>query len=95
MRKVVVLAETADDIEQARDVYDAQESGIGDYCAIRWYRPSPAARFITKFTRVNSDFIGCSPIGSGLAFIIVKPKLKLGCSPCWICAAIPIGFAKN
>jgi hypothetical protein len=33
MRKVVILAEAAEDIGQARDFYDAQESGIGDYCA--------------------------------------------------------------
>jgi hypothetical protein len=33
MRTVVVLAEAAEDIEQARDFYDAQEYGIGDYCA--------------------------------------------------------------
>ena len=33
MRKVVVLAEAAEDIEQARGFYDAQELGIGDYCA--------------------------------------------------------------
>ncbi len=33
MRTVVVLAEAAEDIEQARDFYDAQEFGIGDYFA--------------------------------------------------------------
>jgi len=33
MRTVVVLAEAAEDIEQARDFYDAQEFGAGDYCA--------------------------------------------------------------
>lgn len=33
MRKVVVLAEAAEDIEQAGEFYDAQEPGIGDYCA--------------------------------------------------------------
>jgi plasmid stabilization system protein ParE len=33
MRTVVVLAEAAQDIEQASDFYDAQEPGIGDYCA--------------------------------------------------------------
>jgi plasmid stabilization system protein ParE len=32
MRKVVVLAEAATDIEEARDFYDEQEPGIGDYC---------------------------------------------------------------
>jgi hypothetical protein len=33
MRTVVVLAEAAEDIEQARKFYDEQEQGIGDYCA--------------------------------------------------------------
>ena len=33
MRCVVVLAEAAEDIEQARDFYDDQAPGIGDYCA--------------------------------------------------------------
>ena len=33
MSAVVVLAEAAEDIEQARDFYDEQEPGIGDYCA--------------------------------------------------------------
>ena len=33
MRTVLVLAEAAEDIEQARDFYDTQEPGIGDYCA--------------------------------------------------------------
>jgi len=33
MSSVLVLAEAAEDLEQARDFYDAQESGVGDYCA--------------------------------------------------------------
>ena len=33
MKRVVVLAEAAEDIVQARDFYEAQEHGIGDYCA--------------------------------------------------------------
>jgi hypothetical protein len=33
MSTVVVLVEAAEDIEQARDFYDEQEPGIGDYCA--------------------------------------------------------------
>ncbi len=31
MRKVIILEEAAEDIEQARDFYDAQQQGIGDY----------------------------------------------------------------
>jgi hypothetical protein len=33
MRRVVILAEAAEDIELARDFYDAQQPGLGDYCA--------------------------------------------------------------
>jgi hypothetical protein len=32
MRKVVVLAEAAEDIENACDFYDLQDPGVGDYC---------------------------------------------------------------
>ncbi len=33
MKRVAVLEEAAEDIENARDFYDAQELGVGDYCA--------------------------------------------------------------
>jgi len=32
MRRVVVLAEAAEDLEEARHFYDAREAGVGDYC---------------------------------------------------------------
>ena len=32
MRRVVVLAEAAADLEEAREFYDAREAGVGDYC---------------------------------------------------------------
>ena len=32
MRRVVVLAEAAEDLEEARKFYDAREAGVGDYC---------------------------------------------------------------
>jgi len=32
MRRVVVLAEAAEDLEEARRFYDAREPGVGDYC---------------------------------------------------------------
>ena len=32
MRRVVVLAEAAEDLEEAREFYDAREAGVGDYC---------------------------------------------------------------
>ena len=33
MSRVVVLSETAEDLEQAWDFHDAQELGVGDYYA--------------------------------------------------------------
>jgi hypothetical protein len=32
MRPVLVLAEAAEDLEAAREFYDRQEAGVGDYC---------------------------------------------------------------
>ena len=32
MKRVVVLADAAEDLEAARDFYKAQEPGIGEYC---------------------------------------------------------------
>ena len=32
MKQVVVLADAAEDIEAARDFYETQEAGVGEYC---------------------------------------------------------------
>jgi len=32
LKQVVVLADAAEDLEAARDFYDAQEPGVGEYC---------------------------------------------------------------
>lgn len=32
MKRVIVLADAAEDLEAARDFYDMQESGVGGYC---------------------------------------------------------------
>ncbi len=32
MNQVVVLADAVEDIEAARDFYEAQEAGVGEYC---------------------------------------------------------------
>jgi hypothetical protein len=48
-----------------------------------------------KFTRVNSDFIGCSLPGSLSGFMTVKQKQKCRRLPGWIWAVIQIGLATN
>jgi hypothetical protein len=53
MRKVIVLAEAAEDIEQARDFYDAQESWNRRLLReIAFSLTLKAWRFITGFTNV-------------------------------------------
>jgi len=32
LKQVVVLADAAEDMEAARDFYDTQEPGVGEYC---------------------------------------------------------------
>jgi plasmid stabilization system protein ParE len=32
LKRVIILADAAEDIEAARDFYEAQEPGIGEYC---------------------------------------------------------------
>ena len=32
MNQVIVLADAAEDIEAARDFYEAQQAGVGEYC---------------------------------------------------------------
>ncbi|MBI3877978.1 MAG: type II toxin-antitoxin system RelE/ParE family toxin [Verrucomicrobia bacterium] len=32
MRRIVILVEAAEDLEQVRDFYNQQETGVGEYC---------------------------------------------------------------
>jgi hypothetical protein len=32
LKRVIVLADAAEDIEAARDFYETQETGVGEYC---------------------------------------------------------------
>jgi plasmid stabilization system protein ParE len=32
LKRVIILADAAEDIEAARDFYEAQERGVGEYC---------------------------------------------------------------
>jgi hypothetical protein len=72
MRKVIVLAEAAEDIEQAGDFYEAQQSGIGDYCVDSLLAGIESWRSITEFMPNILDFIGCSLTGFHSAFITAK-----------------------
>jgi len=95
MRRVVVLAEAAEDIGRPRDFYGAQESGIGGHCADSLVADIASLALYHGIHSRHLGFYRMLAHRSRSEFIIVKPKLKPRCSPCWICAAIPIGFAKS
>jgi hypothetical protein len=95
MRKVVVLAEAAEDIEQARNFYDAQEPGVGDYCADSLVADIES---LALYHGTHSRHFGfCRMLAGRLlsAFTIAKPKQKRRWSPFLICAVTPIGLERN
>jgi hypothetical protein len=59
MRRVVILAEAAEDIEAARDFYDAQQPGIGDYCADSLVADieSLALQFIAQQLKIQLEWV--------------------------------------
>ena len=95
MRRVVILAEAAEDLEQGRDFYNEQEPGIGDYFADSLVPTSGAWPFITEFISGSLVSTGCSRTDFPSAFTTVKPPRKPRCSQCSTCAVISTGFGRN
>lgn len=95
MRKVVVLAEAAEDIEQARDFYDAQESGAGGYCADSLLADIESLALYHGIHPGNLVFIECWLTDFRLEFITAKRRRRRRLWQYWICAAIRIGSAPN
>jgi hypothetical protein len=84
MRKVVVLAEAAEDIEEARDFTTGRNRALAIILQIRWWRILRVWRFITEFIPDILVAIGCCPLAFPLAFITEKPVPKPRYSRCWI-----------
>ena len=51
MKPVILLAEAVEDLENARDFYDRQQAGVGDYCV----------RSLIADTEKLADFHGIHP----------------------------------
>lgn len=51
MRRVVVLAEAADDLEDARKFYEAREAGVGDYCVASLLADIESPELLTWYPR--------------------------------------------
>ena len=59
MRTVVVLTEAAEDIESARDFYDAQDPGMGDILPIRFRQTSKVWRYFMGYAFASTVFSEC------------------------------------
>jgi hypothetical protein len=95
MRRGVILAEAAEDLEQGRNFYDAQESGIGDYFADSLVADIES---LAIYHGIHARQFGCYRMrltDFHSAFTIGKPRRKPRCSPFWICEVTQTGFAKN
>ena len=59
VKRVIVLADAAEDIEAARDFYESQEPGGGEYCVDSLLAESKASVFSVGFIRGISNSIEC------------------------------------
>jgi len=95
LKKVIVLADAAEDIEAARDFYETQEAGVGEYCVDSLLADIESLGLSAEFIRFISSFTGCWRAASHLVFIIASTAMKFRCLQSSICGATQIGFAKN
>jgi hypothetical protein len=95
MRRVVILLEAAEDIEAARDFYDAQQPGIGDYCADSLVADIESLALYHGIHLLSLVFTGCSRTVFPSAFITGWPRTKPRSVPFWICGATRGGCEKN
>jgi hypothetical protein len=64
MRRVVVLAEAAEDLEAARAFYNAQEARVGEHCVNSLLTDIEAWRSAMESIASSMAVSGCWPIGS-------------------------------
>ena len=56
MKQVVVLADAAEDLEAARDFYDAQEPGVGEYCVDSLFADIVSLRLFSGIHPLHFEF---------------------------------------
>jgi len=92
MRRVMVLAEAAEDLEEARRFYDAREAGVGNYCVTSIMADIES---LTLFHGIHRQQYGCfrmlaSRFPFGIYYLETEPEtrvvavLDLRRNPSWI-----------
>ena len=95
MRSVVVLAEAAKDIEQARDFYDLQEPGIGDYCATSLVADIESLALYHGIHSRQFGFYRMLAHRFPFGIYYRETKIETQVFAVRICNGIQTGFAKN
>ena len=89
------IACAAEDIESARDFYEGQEPGVGEYCVDSLLIDIGVSLISAAFIRCTSNFTECWRAVFHLVSIIESMAKKRRFLPCSICGAIQIGFVKS
>jgi len=56
LKQVVVLADAAEDLEAARNFYDAQEPGVGEYCVDSLFADIVSLGFFSGIHPLHFEF---------------------------------------
>jgi hypothetical protein len=95
LKQVVILGDAAEDIEAARDFYDTQEPGVGEYCVDSLLADIESLGLFSGVHPLHFDFHRMLASRFPFGITIANMATKLRCSRFSICDAIQIGFARN
>ena len=95
MTRVIILADAAEDIEAARDLYETQELGVGEYCADSLLADIESLGLFGGIHPQHFEFHRMLASRSHSGFTIKNTAPTSRFSLCSICGAIQTGFVKN
>jgi len=95
LKQVVILADAADDIEAARDFYDAHEPGVGEYCVNSLLADIESLGRFSGIHPLHFDFHRMLASRFPFGIYYREHGRKLRCSRSSIFGAIRVGTAKN
>jgi hypothetical protein len=95
MRSVIVLAEAAEDIENAGDFYDAQEPGIGSYFTDSLLGDIESLALYHGIHFRHYGFFRMLAHRFPFGIYYREAMTETQVLRYWICGGIQIGFARN
>lgn len=84
MKRVIILADAAEDIEAARDFYEAQEPGIGEYCVDSLLTDIERLGLFSGIHPLHFEFHRHAGESLPIRYLPASMVMKLKCSRCSI-----------